>query len=68
MPNRKVLTRMARARIPEKLYLKLMVYADKHCCHDSDVVREALKKFLRNVSTKHLQNDARAVNAAQVGA
>lgn len=53
---------MARARVPENLYLKLMVYADKHHCHDSDVVREALKKFLHNVSTKHLQNNAASVN------
>lgn len=62
MPKRQVLTRIARARIPENLYLKLMVYADKHCCHDSDVVRESLKKFLRNVSTKHLQNRTATVN------
>jgi len=62
MPKKQVLTRMARARVPENLYLKLMVYADKHHCHDSDVVREALKKFLHNVSTKHLQNNAASVN------
>ena len=54
MSKRKCLTRTTKARIPEFLYLKMMVYAKKHQCHDSDVVRDALKKFLHNVSTKGL--------------
>jgi len=56
--KRKVLTKMARARIPENLYLKMIVYADKHNCHESMVIREAMKAFLRNVSIKHLQKDS----------
>ena len=52
MPKKKVLTHVARIRIPGRLYLKILIYARKHGCHESDVIREALKKFLHNVSTK----------------
>lgn len=58
MPKKQILTRLARARINENLYLKLIVYAKKHQCRESDVIRDALKIFLRNVSTKHLQNQS----------
>ena len=52
MPKKVPLTSTIKARIPERTAQKLTVYAQKHRCRESEVVREALKIFLRNVSTK----------------
>ena len=60
MPKKEILARLARARVSEKLALKLTVYAQRHKCSESDVIRDALKKFLRNVSTKNYNNKATA--------
>ena len=52
MPKRMPLTHETKARISEVMSLKIQLYASKNQCTESDVVREALKKFLRNISTK----------------
>ncbi len=56
MKKKEKLTHLARARVSENTRLRIMAYAQKHNISDSDVIREALKIFLRYVSTKRLQN------------
>ena len=47
---------LVRARVSEVYAQKLKVYAKKHHMTESAVIREALKKILRNTSIKGLQN------------
>ena len=58
MAKKEKKTELARARVPEKTWLKIKAYAQRHKCTDSDVVREALRVFLRYVSTKRIENKA----------
>ena len=67
MAKKQKLTKLARARIDENTHLKIMAYSQRHHCSDSDVVREALKNFLRYVSTKRLQINGNAVKYAATG-
>lgn len=67
MAKKLKLSQLARARIDENTYLKIKAYADRHKCDDSDVIRAALKKFLRFVSTKKF-NEKRGVNKSAIGA
>ena len=43
---------LVRARVPENVATKITVYAQRHNMTESAVIREAVKKFLRNVSIK----------------
>lgn len=45
MPKRLPLTHETKARICENTSLKLQLYATKHDCSESAVVRKALKNF-----------------------
>ena len=49
---------LVRARVSEVYGQKLAVYAKKHGMTESAVIREALKKILRNVSIKGFTNGA----------
>lgn len=60
MAEKKMLTKVARARVSEKLYLKMQDYADKHHCGSSEVVRDALKFFLKHPSTNNFSKIKRA--------
>lgn len=55
MAKKVPLTTTVRARIPEKIAMKMSVYAKKHGCNGSTIIRNALKIFLHNVSTKSLE-------------
>lgn len=58
MPKKIPLTTLVRARVTEVYAQKLTVYATKKKMTESAVIREALKKFLRNVSIKSSRNVA----------
>lgn len=51
MPRKLPLTKEVKARITSTLDDKLAAYCMKHDMSESAVIREALKKFLRNTAT-----------------
>ena len=55
MAKKVPLTTTVRARVPEKIAMKMSVYAKKHGCNGSKIIRDALKIFLHNVSTKSIE-------------
>jgi hypothetical protein len=51
MPRKLPLTKEVKARITSTLDDKLAAYCQKYDMSESAVIREALKKFLRNTAT-----------------
>ena len=54
---RNTLTSTVRARIPENIRKKMDIYGEIELKRDSEIIREALKFFLQNYSTKIHKRD-----------
>jgi hypothetical protein len=52
MPRKLPLTKVVKSRISTSLDLKLKAYCDANGCNESEALREALKKFLKNFATE----------------